>query len=236
MDSGRALSQNPALHAAPLKSIHSITSYLLSKGIHQKDLPKIFGVCPQVLTSTIKSDLDPVFRFLSQELGVPDEGFRRVINKCPRVLACSATGQLKPVLAYLLGLGFRDLKALAYQDPMLLVSSLEGTLLPKFRYLEGLGLAREEVVDMVLRCPALFTFSVERNFKPKFEYFDGEMKRGLEELRGFPQYFSFSLEGRIKPRHIEAVRLGVKVPLPLLLKITYDEFKELLTTLSLYRI
>lgn len=92
----------------------------------------------------------------------------------------------------------------------------------------GFGFSKEEAVGMVLRCPGLFTFSVENNFKPKFKYFVEEMKGELEELREFPQYFAFSLEKRIVPRHIEAVESGVKVPLPVLLKSTDEEFRELI--------
>ncbi|KAF8369777.1 hypothetical protein HHK36_004899 [Tetracentron sinense] len=228
VDSGRALSLNPSLHTATLQSIHSIISFLQSKGIHQKDLARIFGMCPTILTSTIKHDLNPVFQFLSQDLHVPDHSFRRVIKKCPRLLASSVRDQLKPALFYLKRLGFEDLEALAYQDSVLLVSNVENTLIPKLEYLVSVGFSRGDAVGMVLRCPGLFTFSVENNFKPKFGYFVGEMEGKLEDLKEFPQYFSFSLENRIKGRHKEIVESGVKVPLPLMLKSSDEEFKELI--------
>lgn len=228
VDSGKALSQNPSLHTASLDSIQSIIFFLQSKGIHQKDLPRIFGMCPKVLTSNIRTDLKPVFNFLSQDLKVPDNNFRKAINKCPRLLVSSVRDQLKPCLFYLQRLGFEDLEALAYQDPVLLVSNVQNTLIPKLKYLESIGFSRDEAVAMVLRCPALFTFSVENNFKPKFDYFAEEMKGKLTELKGFPQYFAFSLDKRIKPRHVEVVRSGVKIPLRLMLKSTDEEFGEMI--------
>ncbi|KAK6150085.1 hypothetical protein DH2020_017610 [Rehmannia glutinosa] len=228
VDSGRALAQNPSLHAASLHSIHAIVTFLQSKGIHVKDLGRIFGMCPTILTSDIKTDLNPVFNFLSYDLKVPDQNFRKVINKCPRLLISSVRDQLKPALFYLRRLGFRDLHALAYQDPILLVSNVEKTLIPKLDYFVSLGFSKADAVGMVLRCPGLFTFSIENNFKPKFEYFAEEMKGKLEELQEFPQYFAFSLEKRIKPRHMEVVQSGVKVALPLMLKSTDEEFRELL--------
>lgn len=227
VDSGRALAQNPCLHSASLDTIHSIINFLESKGIQQKDLGRIFGMCPRILTSDIQTDLTPVFNFLSYDLKVPDQYFRKVINKCPRLLDCSVRDQLKPALFYLQRLGFKDVHALAYQDPILLVSSVEKTLIPKLDYLVSLGFSRKDAVGMVRRCPGLFTFSIENNFKPKFEYFVEEMKGRLEELREFPQYFAFSLEKRIKPRHMEVVEKGVDVPLPVLLKCNDDEFREL---------
>ncbi|KAK3204521.1 hypothetical protein Dsin_018567 [Dipteronia sinensis] len=228
VDSGKALSLNPCLHSAPLDSIQSIISFLLSKGIQQKDLPRIFGMCPKVLTANIKTDLNPVFNFLSQDLKVPEHNFRRVINRCPRLLVSSVRDQLKPALFYLQRLGFKDLEALAYQDSVLLVSSVEITLIPKLRFLESIGFSKAETVVMALRCPGLFTYSIENNFKPKFEYFIEQIIGELEELKEFPQYFAFSLEKRIKPRHLEAVKSGLRFDLPTMLKTTDEEFIELI--------
>lgn len=56
------------------------------------------------------------------------------------------------------------------------------------------------------------------------------MKGSLEELRRFPQYFAFSLEKRIKPRHAEILQRGVEVPLPSMLKAADEEFSELLVS------
>ncbi|KAL4563455.1 hypothetical protein LXL04_027497 [Taraxacum kok-saghyz] len=228
IDSGKALSLNPSIHSTSLDCIHSIITFLQSKGIQQKDLPRIIGMCPQILTSTVASDLIPVFNFLSHDLRIPDRNFRKVVNKCPRLLVSSVENQLKPALFYLQRLGFRDLEALAYQDCVLLVSNVENTLIPKLDYLTGLGFSKSEAIEMVLRCPGLFTFSLENNFKPKFEFFEKEMRRDLSELKDFPQYFAFSLEKRIKPRHLEALECGVEIPLPMLLKTTDEEYAELL--------
>ncbi|GJS45348.1 transcription termination factor MTEF1, chloroplastic [Tanacetum coccineum] len=228
IDSGKALSLNPLIHSITLDSIHDIVSFLQSKGILQKDLPRIIGMCPKILTANITDELNPVFSFLSHNLKVPDYSFRKVINKCPRLLVSSVENQLKPALFYLQRLGFRDLEALAYQDCVLLVSNVENTLMPKLDYLISLGFLKPEAVEMVLRCPGLFTFSLDNNYKPKFEFFDQEMKRDMKELKEFPQYFAFSLEKRIKPRHLEAMECGVKMSLQLLLKTTDEEFAELL--------
>ncbi|OIV98295.1 hypothetical protein TanjilG_16622 [Lupinus angustifolius] len=224
----KALSQNPELHTATMESIHSIISFLISKGIHQKDLPRIFGMCPKILTSNIKTDLNPVFYFLLQDLQVQDHNFRKVVKKNPRLLTSSVINQLKPALFYLKKLGFKDLAALAYQDSILLVSNVEGTLIPKLMYLESLGFSKDEARFMVLRCPSLFTFSIENNFQPKFEYFDEEMGGKLEELKEFPQYFAFSLENRIKPRYLEVVESGIHLPLSVMLKSTDEDFRELI--------
>ncbi|CAN6445280.1 unnamed protein product [Victoria cruziana] len=227
VDAGRALSGNPSLHSATLDSIHSVVSFLQRKGIQQKDLGRIFGMCPRVLTSDVQNDLNPVFDFLSQELHVPDKNYRKVINKCPRLLVSSVRDQLKPALLYLQRLGINNNEALAYQDPVLLVSSVENTLIPKIQFLTSLGLCYEDVVGLVVRCPSLLTFSIENNFKPKYEYYMDEMNGSLEELKGFPQFFAFSLEKRIKPRHRQMHAAQTKFPLSVMLKTSDQVFSDL---------
>ncbi|KAF5939095.1 hypothetical protein HYC85_023354 [Camellia sinensis] len=93
-------------------------------------------------------------------------------------------------------------------------------LMPKLNYLQDLGFSYEEV----LRSPGLLTFSISNNFGPKVEYFLKEMNGDLAELKRFRQYFSFSLEGKIKPRHQLLVENGLSLSLPQMLKVSDGEF------------
>ncbi|RVW40051.1 Transcription termination factor MTEF1, chloroplastic [Vitis vinifera] len=115
--------------------------------------------------------------------------------------------------------------------PQLLTSDPYNDLYPCRRYscaqaeyLQNLGFSYKEVVKMVVRSPGLLTFSIEKNFQPKVEYFLDEMKGDLAELKRFPQYFSFSLEGKIKPRHRLLAEHGFSLPLPEMLKVSDGEF------------
>lgn len=97
--------------------------------------------------------------------------------------------------------------------------------MPKIEYLVGLGIDYDEVRTMVLRSPGLLTLSVEKNYRPKVEYFLKEMNGDLEEIKRFPQYFSFSLERKIKPRHRLLVEHGFSMSLAEMLKVSDGEFK-----------
>lgn len=72
----------------------------------------------------------------------------------------------------------------------------------------------------------MFCYSIKENFEPKFDYFVVEMGRELKELVAFPQYFSFSLENRIKPRHRVCVEKGLCLALPTMLKLSEERFRE----------
>lgn len=86
---------------------------------------------------------------------------------------------------------------------------------------------------MVLRSPGLLTFSIQNNFKPKVHYFLEEMKGDIAELKRFPQYFSFSLEGKIKWRHRLLVEYGLWLPLSEMLKVSDGEFNARLVEMQL---
>ncbi|KAL9424185.1 hypothetical protein AB3S75_036130 [Citrus x aurantiifolia] len=86
---------------------------------------------------------------------------------------------------------------------------------------------------MVIRSPGLLTFSVENNLVPKVDFFILEMKGDLDELKKFPQYFSFSLERKIKPRYRILVDHGFKLPLAQMLRVSDGEFNARLIEMRL---
>ncbi|QHO11988.1 hypothetical protein HN51_069744 [Arachis hypogaea] len=143
---------------------------------------------------------------------------------------------MKPTLKFLMKLGFAGSISLTCQNTVLLVSSVEETLVPKIEFLKCSGLSESEVNCMVVRSPALLTYSVEKNLKPKVEYFLNEMNGKVSELKRFPPYFKFGLEGSIKPRHKVLVENGVKPPLHLILKGDDGGFYETLINTRLRKL
>lgn len=188
---------------------------------------------PQLLTCDPHLDIYPVFEFLLNEVQIPFPDVRKSINRCPRLLICSVGDQLRPTLFFLRRLGFIGRNGISCQTTLLLVSSVENTLLPKIEFLQELGFSDSEVSNMVLRSPCLLTFSIENNYRPKVAYFLEEMKGDLAQIRRFPQYFSFSLEGKIKPRHRLLVEHGLSMPLWEMLKVCDGEFSERLLEMRL---
>lgn len=89
---------------------------------------------------------------------------------------------------------------------------------------------------MMIRSPGLLTFSIEKNYKPKVEYFLQEMRGELAELKRFPQYFSFSLEGKIKPRHRLLMEHGLRMSLSEMLKVSDGEFNARVIEMRLQKL
>lgn len=179
---------------------------------------------PQLLTCEPYSDLYPVLDFLLNDVEIPFPAIRKAVIRCPRLLVCDVGMQLRPTLWFLRKIGFVGSNSITCQTTLLLVSSVDGTLMPKLEYLMSLGFEYEEVVNMVLRSPALLTYSIENNFKPKVEYFLEEMNGDLADLKRFPQYFSFSLERKIKRRHQLLCEYCLSLPLSEMLKPSDGEF------------
>ncbi|KDP41215.1 hypothetical protein JCGZ_15622 [Jatropha curcas] len=232
----KALTQNPDLRTTPLSAIHSVEHCLSCMGLHRSAIGRILDMHPTLLTSDPYLYLYPVFDFLLNEVGIPFPDIAKCISRCPRLLVCSVSEQLRPALIFLRNLGFVGPSAINSQTTLLLVYNIEYTLMAKIEFLMSLGLKYSEVQIMVVRSPGLLTFSVENNLLPKVDYFLVEMKGDLEELKRFPQYFSFSLEGKIKPRHKLLVEYGFKLPLWKMLKISDGEFYARLLEMRLSKI
>lgn len=233
IDSHKALTLNPDFRSAPLSAVKSVEHCFSSMGIERSAIGRILDMHPKLLTSDPDYDLYPVFDFLLNDVGIPFPDIRKSIIRCPRLLVCSVDSQLRPTFDFLTNLGFVGRNSITCHTALLLVSNVEATLLPKIQYLQSLGLSYDEVVTMVLRSPGLLTLSVENNLVPKVDYFMKEMKGDVSELKRFPQYFSFSLERKIKPRHRLLVGHGFWVPLSVMLKVSDGEFTSRLLEMRL---
>ncbi|KAM7253473.1 hypothetical protein ACFE04_021627 [Oxalis oulophora] len=184
---------------------HILTTinFLKSKNISDSNLPRLAFLCPQLFTTNVDlSEISPVFDFLTSELHASTEQSSGLIVNCPNILFSDVDYCLRPTLNYLttLGLSLEKLSAPSKINAHLLNTRVE-KLRRHVRFLKKIGLSHEEAKVICVRLPAVFGYSIDNNLLPKFEFLVYEMERSLEELKGFPQYFGFSLRKRIAPRH-----------------------------------
>uniref|UniRef100_A0A1S2XJ21 Transcription termination factor MTEF1, chloroplastic n=2 Tax=Cicer arietinum TaxID=3827 RepID=A0A1S2XJ21_CICAR len=229
----KAFKENPTLRSCSLRTLKSVIQCLSSMGIHRNVMGRILDMLPELLTYEPHDDIYPLLDFLLNEVRIPYPDVQKSILRCPRLLVSSIENRLRPALCFLKELGFVGPHSLTCQTTLLLVSSVEDTLLPKVEFLMGLGFTRVEVSNMIVRSPGLLTLSVANNLAPKVEFFLKEMNGDVAELKMFPQFFSFSLERRIKPRHVLLVQLGLSLPLQEMLQVSDGGFDSMLLELRL---
>ncbi|CAG7880635.1 unnamed protein product [Brassica rapa] len=105
----------------------------------------------------------------------------------------------------------------------LLSCSIKDKLLPHrtvyhIEYFQKLGLSCRRATPMFTRSTQLFNYSVAENYEPKVSYLVGEIGRDMREILESTQYFSFSLENWIKPRHEACLAKEVRFPLAVMMK------------------
>ncbi|XP_052193054.1 transcription termination factor MTEF1, chloroplastic [Diospyros lotus] len=196
-----------------LTQILYTVNFFKSKAFSDHDFPRLAFVCPQLFSPTFcTSDLQPVFDFLTLDLAASVEQSRGLVLRFPRILFSDVQHCLRPTLVYLSELGLENLQVPTNLNAHLLNTRVH-KLEEKIRFLRGVGFSDEESAMICARMPAIFGYSVEHNLRPKFGYLVREMRRGVEELLEFPQYFGFSLEKKIVPRHLHLQERGVRIPL-----------------------
>ncbi|GKE12137.1 transcription termination factor MTEF1, chloroplastic [Tanacetum coccineum] len=218
------LTTHPPLISTSLSDIKSTISFLSTTiPLAPPALERLVSLCPEVLTLPLPSIISTI-TFLLREAHVRSQHLRRVIHRRPRLLVSDVKTRLRPTLYFLQGtIGISDIS----KHTHLLSSSVEDKFLPRIEYFrENIGISDDDTMLVFRRFPSLFCYSIKGNLEPKFNYFVVEMGRDLKELVEFPQYFSFSLENRIKPRHLRCLEKGVCLPLPAMLRLSEKRFLE----------
>ncbi|KAF5745689.1 hypothetical protein HS088_TW07G01281 [Tripterygium wilfordii] len=198
--------------------------FLKSKGFSDADFARLAFLCPQLFSSDFDpTDIAPVFDFLTTELQASVEESCGLVVKCPQILFSDVEFCLRPTLNYLKQLGLEKLNVPSTLNAHLLNTRVE-KLRAKIKFLKSLGFSYEEAKRVCARLPAIFGYSIENNLRPKFHYLVEEMERSVEELKEFPQYFAFSLDKRIAPRHMHLRQRNVKVQLHKMLLLSDTSF------------
>nr|GMD78049.1 transcription termination factor MTEF1, chloroplastic isoform X1 [Ipomoea batatas] len=221
IDSFHCLTSHPQLVSASLPQFKSVVDFLHNLHLNIQEIRRVLHMCPEILTASLPLTLRPAVTFLLREARVEGRHLPAVIRRRPRLLTRSVEEQLRPALYFLQSaVGIEDVSKCA----TLLSCSVETKFIPRLDYFQKLGFSKREATVLFRRFPSLFCYSIEENFEPKSKYFLVDMGRELKELLDFPQYFSFSLENRIKPRHQICVEKGVCLSLPLMLKLSEVRF------------
>ncbi|CAI5531251.1 unnamed protein product, partial [Closterium sp. Naga37s-1] len=82
-----------------------------------------------------------------------------------------------------------------------------------FKSIAGLTIAHEMVVNLVVKNPAIICYNWEWNTRHKVDYLKRDMGLPVTEVLAYPHFLGYSLDQRIRPRHLAVLSKGyVLVP------------------------
>lgn len=219
------LNKRPQLCGISLhENIIPTMAFLEGFGVDKTQWAKVIYRFPALLTYSrqkMKASVD----FLSG-LGLTEQGIGRVLTRWPNIVSYSVDDKLQPTVEYFRALGV-DVSVLILRAPQTFGLSVEANLKPVTEFFLAKGYTEEEIKTMVSRYGALYTFSLKENMVPKWEFYL-EMGYPKSDIVKFPQYFGYSLEERIKPRHAVVKELGVSLLLNQLLSLSGPNFEKAL--------
>ncbi|KAI3675229.1 hypothetical protein L1987_84815 [Smallanthus sonchifolius] len=184
----------PHRHLQFRTSHHKNLRYLKSLGIIQ----------PKLTTETVSQILTTIQFLKSKGFSEPD--FPRIAFLSPNLFT-SDPKTLEPVFKFLtveLSASPEESRGLILKRPHILESDPEFAvckLEEKMRFLEEVGFCEAESWRVCGRFPAIIG----------------------DEVKRFPQYFGFSLEKRIRPRHLHLKQRDVDMEVPLNRMLLWDD-------------
>ncbi|KAJ0041435.1 hypothetical protein Pint_26836 [Pistacia integerrima] len=232
LDLGVAKSEIPKiLVQRPHLCGHSISGkiipimlYLEDMGVDKKQWAKVIFRCPGLLSHS-RQKVQAVINFLL-ELGLSGNSIGKVLTRYPRIVSYSVEDNLRPTAEYFKGLGV-NVAIVVHRFPVSLWLSIEGNLKPVTKFFYERGFSVEDIGTMVSRLPNLYALSLTGSLIPKWEFFL-TMGYSKSKLVKFPQYFSYSLEQRIKPRFALVKELGLTIGLDCMLVRSDCGFEKVL--------
>lgn len=193
---------------------------LESLGVDQKQWAKVIYRTPALLTYS-RQKLNTTVDFL-HETGVPPENVGKILTRYPNIISYSVEDKLKPTVQYFRSIGV-DVAHLLYRSPQTFGLSVESNIKPVTDFFLEKGFTLVELRTMISRFGIFYTFSLTENLIPKWEFFL-TMGYDKSDIVKFPQYFGYSLEGRIKPRYGLVVENGVQLLLNQVLSLSDENF------------
>ncbi|CAH2057560.1 unnamed protein product [Thlaspi arvense] len=205
-------------------TIDDINEYplMLEKiGIQRSRLGEFVKNYPQVLHASVVVELVPVVKFLrGLDVEKQDIGYVLMRRKLLHQLLLSTLKflglPLKAKLSaqqYFFTLKLKidpDGFARVIERMPQIVSLNQDVIMKRIEFLLGRAIPAEVVARMVVKCPQIVAVQVGL-MKNSYYFFKSEMGRPIKELVEFPEYFTYSLESRIKARYQRLQAKGLDV-------------------------
>ncbi|KAJ6817892.1 transcription termination factor MTERF2, chloroplastic isoform X1 [Iris pallida] len=214
-DVGRLLAFKPQLMGCSIEGRwRPLVKYLYYLGVRRDGMKRILLAKPMIFCVDLETTIAPKVRFL-QDIGIREEDIGGVLAKFPAFLTYSLYKKIRPVVIFLMtkaGVTKSDIAKVIAFDPQLTGCSITKKLEVNVKYFLSLGIRLHSLGEMIADFPMLLRYNLDV-VQPKYRYLRRTMVRPLQELIEFPRFLSYSMEGRIVPRHeiLVANRLNFKL-------------------------
>lgn len=206
--------------------IKPLVDYLVSLGLPKKVLARMIEKRAYLLgydlEETIKRNVECLISF-----GIGRELLASVIAQYPQIIGLPLKAKLS-TQQYFFNLKLKiDPEGFARVIERMpqIVSLNQHVIMKPVNFLLGRGIPAEDVAKMIVKCPQLVALRVEL-MKNSYYFFKSEMGRPFKELVEFPEYFTYSLESRIKPRYQSLQSKGIRSSLAWFLNCSDQRFEE----------
>ncbi|XP_055807318.1 transcription termination factor MTERF4, chloroplastic-like [Solanum dulcamara] len=206
--------------------IKPFVDYLVSLGLPKKILARMLEKRTYILgydlEETVKLNVNCLLSF-----GISREALPSVIAQYPQILGLPLKAKLSSQ-QYFLNLKLKidpDGFARVIQRMPQIVSLQQHVISKPIEFLLDRGFSVEDVAKMIIKCPQLVALHVNL-MKNGYYFFKSDMGRPMKELVDFPDYFTYSLESRIKPRYERLRSKEIKCSLAWFLNCSDQRFEE----------
>lgn len=206
--------------------IKPLVDYLLSLELPKAIVARMFEKRPYVLGYDLEETVKPNVECLIS-FGIRREALPSVIAQYPQILGLPLKAKLSSQ-QYFFNLKLKidpDGFANVVEKMPQVVSLNQNVIKKPVEFLLGRGFTAQDVAKMIVKCPQLVASQVGL-MKNSYYFFKSEMGRPVQELVEFPDYFTYSLESRIKPRYQRLQSKGIKTSLAWFLNCSDQRFEE----------
>lgn len=226
-DIGPMVTQYPYLLGMRVGTvIKPMIDYLVNLGLPKKVLARMLEKRAYILGYDLEETVKPNVECLIS-FGVRRECLASVIAQYPQILGLPLKAKLSSQ-QYFFSLKLKvepEGFARVVEKMPQVVSLHQHVIMKPVEFLIGRTIPAQDVASMVIKCPQLMALRVEL-MKNSYYFFKSEMGRPLKELVEFPEYFTYSLESRIKPRYQRLKSKGIRCSLNWMLNCSDQRFEE----------
>ncbi|XP_022136043.1 transcription termination factor MTERF2, chloroplastic [Momordica charantia] len=227
-DVGKLLAYKPQLMNCSIEDKWKpLVKYFYYLGISKDGLRRMLTIKPVVFCLDLETIIVPKVQFF-KDIGVQDDGISNMLVKFPSLLTYSLYKKIRPVVIFLMtkaGVREKDIGKVIALGPELFGYSIVHKLEVNLKYFLSLGINAQKLGEMIADFPMLLRYNIDI-LRPKYQYLRRTMVRPLQDLIDFPRFFSYSLDGRIIPRHQVLVENRMNFNLRSMLACTDEEFKN----------